>query len=56
MCIIPGNFGAQQGWQCPVCKQVMAPFMPYCPCKGEPPRVETKTNTKEKPDAREPRR
>jgi hypothetical protein len=30
MCIIPGEF-IRQGWQRPVCKQVM----PYCPCKGQ---------------------
>ena len=22
---------AQQGWQCPLCKKVLAPFMTYCP-------------------------
>ena len=25
-----GNF-IQQGWQCPICKKVLAPFMTYCP-------------------------
>lgn len=27
------NYGsfAQQGWQCPICKKVLAPFMTYCP-------------------------
>lgn len=27
--------GAQQGWQCPVCKRVLAPFVPECPCQGQ---------------------
>lgn len=26
--------GAQQGWQCPICKRVLAPFIPECPCQG----------------------
>lgn len=34
-----------QGWQCPVCKQVMAPFMPYCPCGGKGKPSETVPNT-----------
>jgi len=21
----------RQGWQCPICKKVLAPFMSYCP-------------------------
>lgn len=26
---------SREGWQCPICKSVMAPFMPYCMnCKG----------------------
>lgn len=25
-----GNF-IQQGWQCPICKKILAPFMTYCP-------------------------
>ena len=27
------NYGSfvQQGWQCPICKKVLAPFMTYCP-------------------------
>ena len=26
--------GASQGWQCPICKRVLAPFITECPCKG----------------------
>jgi hypothetical protein len=30
----PGNYPystpVQSGWQCPICKSVMAPWMPYC--------------------------
>lgn len=26
---------AQQGWQCPICKRVLAPFVPECPCGGQ---------------------
>ena len=31
------RMGAQQGWQCPVCKRVLAPFVTECPCKGSVP-------------------
>ena len=24
--------GAQQGWQCPICKRVHAPWVPHCDC------------------------
>ena len=27
--------GAMQGWQCPMCKRVLAPFVQECPCKGQ---------------------
>lgn len=27
--------GAMQGWQCPVCGRVLAPFVVECPCKGQ---------------------
>jgi len=27
--------GAMQGWQCPVCKRILAPFMIECPCGGQ---------------------
>jgi len=30
MCYVPFNAGPQQGWQCPVCKAVYAPFFPQC--------------------------
>lgn len=26
---------AQQGWQCPICKRVLAPFVTECPCGGQ---------------------
>ena len=29
-----GNF-VQQGWQCPICKKILAPFMTYCPFHNE---------------------
>lgn len=30
------NYGfAQQGWQCPICKKILAPFMTYCPFHNE---------------------
>lgn len=31
----PEMFGVQQGWQCPVCKRVYAPFMSMCTHCGE---------------------
>ena len=24
----------QQGWQCPICGRILAPFITECPCKG----------------------
>lgn len=30
---VPG-FGVQQGWQCPICKRVYAPFVSECPNCG----------------------
>ena len=36
--IMQTNFmqlGAMQGWQCPICKRVLAPFVQECPCKGQ---------------------
>lgn len=27
--------GAQQGWQCPICKRVLSPWTPECPCGGQ---------------------
>lgn len=32
---ILNNVVAQQGWQCPVCKRILAPFVTECPCKGQ---------------------
>lgn len=29
------QMGALQGWQCPICKRILAPFVQECPCKGE---------------------
>lgn len=29
------QLGAQQGWQCPVCKRVLSPWTPECPCRGQ---------------------
>lgn len=26
------NFTVQQGWQCPVCGSILAPFITECPC------------------------
>lgn len=37
--------GAQQGWQCPICKRVLAPFVPECPCQGQGMQTVTFTNT-----------
>lgn len=37
--------GAQQGWQCPICKRVLAPFIMECPCKGQGMEKITITNT-----------
>lgn len=35
--------GAQQGWQCPVCKRVLSPWTIECPCRGQ--GMETFTTT-----------
>ena len=37
------NVGIQQGWQCPICKRVYAPFMPMCTYCGT--ESEKQTNT-----------
>lgn len=29
------QLGVMQGWQCPICKRVLAPFVQECPCKGQ---------------------
>ena len=36
--------GAQQGWQCPICKRVLSPWTPECPCKGQGPQTWTTTS------------
>ncbi len=38
--------GPQQGWQCPICKRVLAPFVPECPCNGQGMQTITITNVK----------
>jgi len=38
------NF-AQQGWQCPACKRILAPFVPECPCGGQGMETWTTTTT-----------
>ena len=35
--------GAQQGWQCPLCKRVLSPWTIECPCRGQ--GMETFTTT-----------
>ena len=35
--------GTQQGWQCPICKRILSPWIPECPCRGQ--GVETYTTT-----------
>lgn len=37
--------GAQQGWQCPVCGRVLAPFITECPCQGMGKQTITTTGT-----------
>lgn len=39
------QLGAMQGWQCPICKRVLAPFVQECPCKGQGMETFTTTNT-----------
>lgn len=29
------NGYVQQGWQCPICKKILAPFMSHCPFHDE---------------------
>ena len=36
---------ASQGWQCPICKRVLAPFVPECPCGGQGMKTWTTTST-----------
>ena len=35
----------ESGWQCPACKNVMAPFMPYCSFCAQPVKTVTTTGT-----------
>lgn len=35
----------QQGWQCPVCGAILAPFVTECPCKGKGLVEDTIKNT-----------
>lgn len=39
------RLGAQQGWQCPICGRVLAPFMTECPCQGAGKQTLTTTGT-----------
>ena len=34
-----------QGWQCPICKSILAPFVTECPCKGRGVVQETTSPT-----------
>ena len=37
--------GAQQGWQCPVCGRINAPWMPFCTCTEEQKKVTYTTDS-----------
>ena len=39
------DFAVQQGWQCPLCKRVYAPFIPCCFHCGEEGMTKTNTET-----------
>lgn len=39
------DFIAKQGWQCPICKRVYAPFVPCCSYCGAEGMGMTKTST-----------
>ena len=41
------QISAQQGWQCPVCGQVNAPWISQCPCNGKIPSYTTTVSTGE---------
>lgn len=38
------QLGAQQGWQCPICKRVLSPWTTECPCKGQGSQTWTTTS------------
>lgn len=40
--------GAQQGWQCPICKRVLSPWTVECPCMGQGMGSITITSTPQK--------
>ena len=44
------QLGAMQGWQCPICKRVLAPFVQECPCKGQGIATTTVATTDSKGD------
>lgn len=37
----------QQGWQCPICKRIMSPITPFCPCEGKGGKTYYTTNIEE---------
>lgn len=39
------NEFVQQGWQCPLCKRILAPFITECPCRGEGRQTYTSATT-----------
>ena len=39
------QLGAQQGWQCPICGRVNAPWMAQCTCDGKVPSHTTTAGT-----------
>lgn len=41
------TLAAQQGWQCPVCGKVNAPWVAQCPCDGKLKTYTTTTGTGE---------
>lgn len=48
------KLGAQQGWQCPVCGNVLSPWTTMCPCHGQP-NWNTITSTTHTQDDSKPR-
>lgn len=39
------NMLTQQGWQCPICGRVLAPWVYECPCGGQGIRTYTSNKT-----------